>query len=73
MRWRFDGTSVRMETIHRTLDTWIALLVDAGFCPTRLVEPKPSLEMLDDLWPEDDPRSPLRNLPQCVIFWAEKR
>ena len=73
VRWRFDGTSVRMETIHRTLDTWIALLGDAGFCLTRLVEPKPSLEMLDDLWPEDDPRAPLRNLPQCVIFLAEKR
>lgn len=71
--WRFDGTSVRMQSYHRSIDTWITLLGEAGFGLTRLVEPAPSLAMLDDLWPEDDPRAPLRNLPQCVIFLAEKR
>ena len=73
VRWRFDGTSVRMETIHRTVATWIDLLNAAGFCLTRLVEPPPPAPLLDDLWPEDDPRAPLRNLPQCIIFLAEKR
>ena len=73
VRWRFDGTSVRMETIHRTLDTWIELLNTAGFHVARLLEPAPPAAMLDELWPEDDPRAPLRNLPQCVIFLAEKR
>ena len=73
VRWAFDGTSVRMESHHRTLSAWIALLVDAGFTLARLVEPPPPTALLDDLWPEDDPRSPLRNLPQCAIFVGERR
>lgn len=71
--WTFDGTPVRMQSYHRSMDKWITLLGEAGFGLTRLVEPAPSRAMLDDLWPEDDPRAPLRNLPQCVIFLAEKR
>ena len=73
VRWAFDGTSVRMESHRRTLSAWIALLVDAGFTLARLVEPPPPTALLDDLWPEDDPRAPLRNLPQCAIFVGERR
>jgi len=73
IRWRFDGTQVRMESYHRTLATWVGLLLHAGFSLTSLVEPPPPTALLDDLWPEDDPRAPLRNLPHCAIFVAEKR
>ncbi len=73
LHWRFDGTPIRMESYPRTLATWVTLLVNAGFRLARLVEPLPPTDLLDDFWPEDDPRSPLRNLPHCAIFVAEKR
>lgn len=72
VRWSFDSPRVRMQSYHRTVATWIDLLNAAGFCLARLLEPAPPVAMLDDLWPEDDPRAPLRNLPQCAIFLARK-
>lgn len=72
LRWRFPDTSVTLQTYHYTMSQWVAMVHDAGFAIERLVEPLPPPELLQTLWPEDDPLFSMRNLPQTIIFIANK-
>jgi SAM-dependent methyltransferase len=71
-RWRWGSTGVVLQTYHRTIGQWTDLLAAAGLQLRRIVEPLPSAELLDDLWPEDSAWAPLRLIPHVVIFMAQK-
>ncbi len=71
-RWSYPGPEIRLASQHRTIARWLDLGQEAGLRLVRLVEPEPPQALLDELWPEDDPRAPLRNLPQAIIFIMEK-
>ncbi len=70
--WTFDDTDVAMQSRHRTIGQWSALLSACGLNLQRIIEPRPPQELLDELWPEDGALSPLRLLPQAIIFVAVK-
>ena len=72
MTWPFADTGVWMHSYHHTIAAWIDMLHTAGFCLQRLLEPSPPAEMLDEIWPYDDPLSALRHIPPTIIFVAEK-
>lgn len=74
MHWRWNGTAdgEPMQSYHHTIAQWIAMLTAAGFQLRRLLEPEPPQEMLDEIWPYDDPLAALRHIPQTIIFVAEK-
>lgn len=72
MAWTFADTGVWMHSYHHTFSAWIEMLTAAGFRLLRLLEPAPPTEMLDDIWPDDDPLSALRHIPPTVIFVAER-
>jgi ubiquinone/menaquinone biosynthesis C-methylase UbiE len=72
MTWAFAETGVWMRSYHHTIGEWLDMLNHAGFRLVRLLEPSPPVELLDEIWPDDDPRAALRNLPQTIIFVAEK-
>lgn len=72
MRWTFGDSGVPMVSYHRTMTEWLELLVDAGFQLLQMLEPEPSAEMLDEIWPEDSALAPIRMVPQTIIFVAEK-
>lgn len=71
--WRWPGqTDLRLRSHHYTVSQWLDLLAGAAFRLRRLVEPAPPPALLDELWPEDGALAPLRNLPQTIIFVAER-
>ena len=72
MQWTFANTGVALQTHHYTVAQWFALLQQPGFQVQRVLEPLPPTDLLDELWPVDSPHAPLRNLPQTIIFVAEK-
>lgn len=72
MRWRFSDTGVTMVSYHHTVAQWSDMLHSAGFVLRRLLEPAPPLALLDELWPVDGALASLRNIPQTIIFMAEK-
>ena len=72
MQWTFADTGVRMQSRHYTVAQWLELLQTSGFRLQRLLEPLPPTGLLDELWPLDSAYAPLRNLPQTIIFVAEK-
>lgn len=72
LRWRFPESNVLLRAHHLTTAQWIDLLSTNGFLLARLVEPAPPQAVLDELWPLDSAYSPLRHLPQTVIFVAKK-
>ena len=69
LRWRF-AEDVPMEAQHRPLGEWIALVVAAGFVLEQVIEAAAPGEICDELWPEDSPLAPLRNIPHTVIVVA---
>lgn len=71
-RWRYAGLGLPMRSQHRTIVGWLDLISGAGLHLVRLVEPLPPPDLLDEMWPEDGPHAPLRNLPQAIIFVARK-
>lgn len=72
MQWTFADTGVRMQSQHYTLSQWVNLLQTNGFQLHQVVEPLPPTDLVDELWPLDSPYAPLRNLPQTIIFVAQK-
>lgn len=72
MHWTFGPRSTPMQSYHRSIAQWTELLTTAGFQLTRLLEPEPPVEMLDEIWPVDDPLASMRLVPQTIIFVAEK-
>ncbi len=70
--WRYEGVGLPMRSQHRTVSGWLDLIRGAGLQLDRLVEPLPPAGLLDEMWPEDSPHAPLRNLPQAIIFVARK-
>ena len=58
--------------MHFTIAQWVEMLAAAGFRLTRLLEPAPPADLLDEIWPSDDALSSLRLIPQTIIFVAEK-
>lgn len=72
MAWTFGDTGVWMRSFHHTIGEWIDMLNQAGFRLHRLLEPSAPSEMLDEIWPYDDPLSALRHVPPTIIFVAEK-
>jgi SAM-dependent methyltransferase len=72
LRWRFPGTNVPMANRHYPISGWIDRLLAAGFQRVRLVEPPTDANVAAAQWPEDSPLFPIRNLPQTVIFVAQK-
>jgi len=72
LRWRFPDTTVQLRAQHLAIAQWIDLLTINGFLLNRLVEPTPPQAVLDELWPRDSAYSPLRNIPQTIIFVAQK-
>ena len=72
LRWRYKGVGLPMHSQHRTVSGWLDLIREAGLQLIRLVEPLPPPDLLDEMWPEDGPHAPLRNLPQAIICVARK-
>ena len=72
LRWRFPDTTVTLQSYHYTMSQWVTMVHNAGFAIEQLLEPLPPPEILQNLWPEDDPLFPMRNLPQTMIFVASK-
>ncbi len=72
LRWRFPESNVPLHAHHLTTAQWIDLLNTNGFQLSRMVEPAPPQAVLDELWPLDSAYSPLRHIPQTVIFVAKK-
>jgi SAM-dependent methyltransferase len=70
--WLFPDTRTQMESYHYTIGQWFDLLQTAGFRLLRLIEPPPPPTLVRELWPDDDPFSPMRNLPHSIIFCAGK-
>jgi SAM-dependent methyltransferase len=72
LRWRFPGTGVQMQHYHYTISEWLAMFYAAGFQRVQLVEPQVPLALAEATWPDDDPLSTIRNLPQTAIWIAHK-
>ncbi|MCB9137269.1 MAG: class I SAM-dependent methyltransferase [Caldilineaceae bacterium] len=72
LRWPYSGADVMLASRHLPLADWLDLGRAAGLELARVVEPTPPQDLLDELWPEDDSRAPLRLLPQAVIFIMRK-
>jgi SAM-dependent methyltransferase len=72
LHWRYEGPELPMHSQHRTVSGWLDLIRSAGLHLARLVEPLPPADLLDEMWPEDGPHAPLRNLPQAIIFVARR-
>lgn len=72
MHWTFGGSGVAMQSYHRSIAQWIEMSTAAGLRLTRLLEPEPPTEMLDEIWPVDGPLASMRMVPQTIIFVAEK-
>lgn len=67
LAWRFDnGASMRSR--HLPLGGWIDEFAAAGLRLERLIEPCVPADLADELWPEDSPLAPLREIPHSAIF-----
>lgn len=69
LRWHF-APGVPMEAQARTLGAWISLIAGVGLTLEKLIEPPAPVEVCDELWPEDSPLAPLRNIPHTAILVA---
>ena len=69
LQWNF-GEGVPMLTHHFPLGSWITWLVEAGLVVQRVIESPASVEICDELWPEDSPFAPLRLIPHTAILVA---
>jgi SAM-dependent methyltransferase len=72
LRWPFNESGVWLESYHRSISDWIDLLHSASLRLQRLLEPPLPHDLADELYPNDSPLAPLRNLPPTIIFLAEK-
>jgi SAM-dependent methyltransferase len=70
LQWFWGDAGSAMRTYHRSISEWVAMLAEAGFALRRLLEPQPTAEMLDAVWPDDSALATLRNIPQSIIFVA---
>lgn len=69
LMWNF-AADAPMKTYHHPLGVWISWLVEAGFALRRVIEAPAPVDLCDELWPEDSPLAPLRNIPHTVILVA---
>lgn len=67
--WYFEA-DMPMRSHHQTVGGWIEWILGAGFALQRVVEAMAPDALQDELWPEDSPLAPLRNIPHTVIFVA---
>jgi hypothetical protein len=67
--WNFGGDTP-MQTHHYPLGQWLGWVVAAGFTLKQVIEAPAPPEVCDELWPEDSPLAPLRNLPHTAILVA---
>ena len=67
--WNF-AANAPMQTYHQPLGVLISWLVEAGFALQRVIETPAPVDLCDELWPEDSPLAPLRNIPHTVILVA---
>lgn len=72
LQWNWGNTGIRMASHHFSIGHWTEMLAGAGFQVRRILEPAPPTDMLDEIWPLDDPLASLRLIPQTIIFTAEK-
>ena len=70
LAWNF-AAGMPMLMNHRPLGVWLGWIAAAGLGVQRLVEASAPPEICDELWPEDSPLAPLRNIPHTAIFVAE--
>lgn len=68
--WNF-AAGMPMLMRHHPLGVWLGWMAAAGFVVQRLVEASAPREVCDELWPEDSPLAPLRNIPHTAIFVAD--
>ncbi len=68
----FPDTPALLAVYPRPLAAWLEMVAAAGLTLVRLLEPAAPEPLLDELWPLDDPRAPLRLLPHSLIVVAEK-
>ena len=61
-----------MTSYHFSISQWSEMLAGADFQLRRILEPAPPTDMLDEIWPLDDPLASLRLIPQTIIFTADK-
>lgn len=70
LRWNF-AAGIPMQAHHRPLGEWLGWVVAAGLALQQLIEAPAPPEIRDELWPEDSPLAPLRNIPHTAIFVAQ--
>ncbi|NJN84230.1 MAG: methyltransferase domain-containing protein [Caldilineaceae bacterium] len=69
-QWSFADTGDYLRSYHRTIQEWVDLFGWAGLRLRQILEPPTPRELLDRHWPEDGAHSPLRHIPQTIIFVA---
>jgi SAM-dependent methyltransferase len=67
--WNFTA-GLPMRAYHHPLGQWLAWVVAAGLVVQQVIELPAPPEICDELWPEDSPLAPLRNLPHTAILVA---
>jgi SAM-dependent methyltransferase len=68
--WNFE-VGMPMQAHHQPLGQWMAWIVEAGLHLQQLIEALAPLELCNELWPEDSPLAPLRNIPHTAILVAQ--
>ncbi len=67
--WNF-AAGIPMQMYHYPLGKWLAWVVEAGLQVLQVVEASAPPDICDELWPEDSPLAPLRNIPHTAIIVA---
>ena len=71
LHWRFDN-ELPMRSQQHALGAWLGWVAAAGLMIQRVVEAPAPEALCDELWPEDSPLAPLRNVPHTAIIVAQK-
>jgi hypothetical protein len=68
--WKF-GMDMPMQAAHHPLGQWLTWVIEAGLHLREMLELPAPLEICEELWPEDSPLFPLREIPHTAIIVAE--
>ncbi len=68
--WNF-AAGLPMIMHHHPLGQWLAWIVEAGLRLQKVLELSALPEICNELWPEDSPLAPLRNIPHTAIMVAQ--
>jgi SAM-dependent methyltransferase len=71
LSWYFDP-GVPMQAHHFPLGQWVTWIREAGLTLEEMIEAPAPDAVCDELWPQDSPLAPLRNIPHSAILVASR-